>query len=416
MNSNQKKTLRMSGKGRWMVSLTLAGALVACGGELVQGELDGQESLGEAQAAVTSASPESLSADLTGDVARVYPEGQAVRYADADFLDLRNADLRVQKDNSEVFVTLVSTSSGNDNAIAYFTYSNGSPPTTPPTLSSSNIVFPSTKGVAPGTRVSLGVINTGLRVGLVVLINGGNPTSPNLSAPKYYSVPSLNPDGAHFVSKYHKAEMRRVVGVEDMALASADKDYNDVVVSVRSIPVEVQPDTYVVYNPDLDGALDGNTRTQGRQDCDFAAGEVTTGFQYRDLPSRDWADAAIMQCTNRFTGASRWLGNGDYDHVSSGTTWPAMSCGSSTLQGISYKEAQTTTAPYSDFMDGLTLFCTGSSSGNLANSDVDTNTKTFRTLTCRPGSTMVGWIGKDTPTEWGNSDALDGMSIVCQND
>jgi len=228
-----------------VAGLALAtGTLLACG-EVTEAEtaLVRQEAVGEVQAAVTSVSPETLSADLLGDSARVFPEGQPVVNGDVDFNDLVDTatSMLVHKDASEVFVTFMSSTALNNNTLAFFTYQAGNTPTTAPALTT---VFSGTSGLGRGTRVSLGFFNANTRIGFAIL-SSGNPT--------YYSVPGLNPDGVHFKAKYHKAEKRRVIGAEDIALASSDKDYNDVLFSVKVVPDEPPPPVTCTTSPAVCG-------------------------------------------------------------------------------------------------------------------------------------------------------------------
>jgi hypothetical protein len=102
---------------------------------------------------------------------------------------------------------------------------------------------------------------------------------PDLTKPRYYSLAGFNSDGSHFVSKYHKAGEHRVVGAEDLPLASSDRDYNDVLVLVSANPVEQRMDcskpTFMVAN----GDLDNNSRDQSLRLLGHP------GWHHHDLPA-----------------------------------------------------------------------------------------------------------------------------------
>lgn len=405
-------------------SLALLGVLASCSADEEVVEPWEELAAGRVEAAVTSVAPDPLSQDLLGDIARVFPERQSPVAGDADFTDNEDPNMMVQLDHSEVFVTFVSEGAGLNNALAYFTYPNGQPPTTPPALTQSNILFPATEGLAPGTRVSLGTFLAGTRIGLVLVAGAGSTTAPDLSKPKYYSLPGLNPDGSHFISKYHRAEQRRVVGAEDLPLASSDLDYNDALVIVRSTPPEVdyfncdkQP--FVVRNTDEDN----NYRPRASFMCDCSQGEVMVAIGYKDMMDGDSMESIRPRCLSRVTGVRRWLVNEDADNNT--RSFVNFNCPpGSLLRGVTYKDSPLETGT-SDFADGLTPFCapntnpaTNPNSGgfNPVNDDLNNNNRLPVTFACPAGSNPVGIVYKDTPVEWGNSDLVDSVTVICRAD
>ncbi|HYO69929.1 MAG TPA: hypothetical protein VEU33_28020 [Archangium sp.] len=223
-------------------ALLLGTLLSACGATSEQGSVSTPEApdiFGRVRAPVTSASSESLSTDLLGDIGRVFgTENRLPVTGDVDFIDNQDPNLLVQQNNSEVFVTYVKTIAELNSTLAYFTYPDGSPPTTPPTLTQANVVFAQSQGLTAGTRVSLGVFNAGTRIGLVLLPGAGTSNPPSLAGTRYYSVNSLNGGSSYFISKYHKAEQRRIIGIEDRPAGSGYYDLNDLLVSVSSTPRE----------------------------------------------------------------------------------------------------------------------------------------------------------------------------------
>ncbi len=251
------------------------------------------------RAAVSSASSETLSQDLRTDTARVFPADRLPINGDADFIDNQDSNLLVQQNNSEVFVTYMSTSALLNSTLAYFTYPDGSPPTTAPTLTQSNVVFASSQNLTAGTRVSLGVFNAGIRVGLVLLPGAGTSNPPSLAGTKYYSVNSLNAGGSsYFTAKYHKAEQRRVIGIEDSAAGSSSYDLNDLIISVSSTPKEKpRRMTICSYTFNDTRSTGWRYRTWVPSDCTAGLppqGSVAIGSAYNDAgDSRQMADCQI---------------------------------------------------------------------------------------------------------------------------
>lgn len=237
-------------------------SLAACGGVEEQGPRP-EDSLVEQQAAVSAAPAESLSADLSGDISRVLKDFTLPVMGDADFVDNQDPNLLVQLNDTEVFITFVSSTALNNNTLLYFTYPDGQAPTSPPALSQSNVVFGGLAGRASGSRVSLGRFNAGTRIGYALVANGGATNPPDLSKPKFYSLAALNSGNIQFLSKFHKAETRRVIGVEDTALATADKDFNDAVFLASSTPPEVLPpeiERCDGYDNNRNGVVDENCK------------------------------------------------------------------------------------------------------------------------------------------------------------
>jgi hypothetical protein len=103
-------------------------------------------------------------------------------------------------------------------------------------------------------------------------------------------------------------------------------------------------------------------------------------------------------------------------------TFTTLSCPAGyTMQGLAYKDNPGTPTYYSDFADGVTPYCVPAADpagqGMLvSNSDLLNNSRTYTTFACPAGSKPVGVKYKDTPIEWGASDIVDGVMLVCQQE
>ncbi|HYN79750.1 MAG TPA: LruC domain-containing protein, partial [Lamprocystis sp. (in: g-proteobacteria)] len=165
---------------------------------------------------------------------------------------------------------------GNKNAFGYFTYPEGSPPTSAAEIKHI-IVLPnasfhnsggSAAGMRTGHRIALGEFPAGTRIGFFVVANGWNGTTgvqPDSSRyPVFYSLSTLNPEPTadlrkHMVLLKDSWGQRVVLGMEDLLrnVAGCDHDFNDVLFAVESNPVEaIKTDTIVelsyVKGNDLD--------------------------------------------------------------------------------------------------------------------------------------------------------------------
>jgi hypothetical protein len=314
-------------------ALLLGALLGACGAPIEPEkalEPTAEQPFGRVRAAVSAATPETLSLDLRNDTARVFPADRLPINGDVDFIDNQDNNLLVQQNNSEVFVTYMSTSAQYNSTLAYFTYPDGSPPTTAPTLTQSNVVFASSQNLAAGTRVSLGVFNAGTRVGLVLLPGAGASNPPNLSGTKYYSVNSLNGGGAYFTAKYHKAEQRRVIGIEDSPVGSSSYDLNDLIISVSSSPKE-KPRRMTICSYSFNDSLSTGWRYRTWVPSDCTAGLPPSGSIAIGSPQNDAGDSRQMADCQLTYGGHYLLPEGSgLDYIGnaypSGPTYRTVSC------------------------------------------------------------------------------------------
>jgi LruC domain-containing protein len=206
---------------------------------------------------------------------KALPEGQSVPNTDPSLIasDV-TANLHLSKD-AKVWVTFIHEGAGYRNSFGYFTYPDGSVPAT--TLDvHETIVFPNSsfynsggdsKGLYLGDTVYLGQFTAGTNLGFMVAANGFDATNgvsptqdPNWI---FYTLRALNPETpdalkAHTVLLDDTATGMIALGMEDMNRnnPSCDHDFNDIIFSISSDPVDAIDRSGVVAMPtgkDTDG-------------------------------------------------------------------------------------------------------------------------------------------------------------------
>jgi len=156
---------------------------------------------------------------------------------------------------SDIYVTIVSTGTGYNNALAYYTYKTGFPPTKSNggnahgAMDSVVFIFPNAivkggntyGGLVPGNKVKLGTFKAGTSIGFLIFVNGWAGTNINTSRTKYYAQDDLNPESVnnlkrHELMLYDDIHQLYLFGFEDQnrLSLSCDNDFNDVVFYVTS--------------------------------------------------------------------------------------------------------------------------------------------------------------------------------------
>jgi hypothetical protein len=153
---------------------------------------------------------------------------------------------------ADVWITFVLEGAGYYNTLGFYTYNLNNPPTTPPSASQINIIFPNVSalnsggGLVAGDKVKLGTFPPGTGIGFVLLANAWN-TSTRLVGNglwKLYSNYLLNPE-TNINLKYHNVLLldpetqRIVIGFEDIRRDnnSCDNDFNDAVFYISANPI-----------------------------------------------------------------------------------------------------------------------------------------------------------------------------------
>jgi hypothetical protein len=154
-------------------------------------------------------------------------------------------------DSSDVWITFVHEGAGYVNSLGFYTYNINNPPTTAPTASQINIVFPNVSalnsggGLVAGDKVKIGRFGPNTGIGWVLLANAWNSSTQLVGNGlwKLYSNHLLNPE-TNVKLKYHNVLLiepttnRIVLGFEDIRRdnSSCDNDFNDAIFYITATP------------------------------------------------------------------------------------------------------------------------------------------------------------------------------------
>lgn len=165
--------------------------------------------------------------------------------------DLRNTSPELLTNNtyadivitqsSDVFITFVSQNTSPSNALAFYTYSTGNPPSRAKDIKTITYIFPSAGRGTPlrsGDKVKIGRFEPGTTIGFVILRGAWNNTTKTIdnNVEHFCSTDSLNPEvdpklKKHAVSISYTSENKTLIGFEntDRTKAECDHDFNDLV-------------------------------------------------------------------------------------------------------------------------------------------------------------------------------------------
>ncbi len=243
---------------QWLTTVALGSCGLGCGAA------DGVEAWEVLQAGtlgqpVVATTDEAPSPQLEADVAAVLQEYQPLPQAHPELMPAQlQPDLKVVQE-ADVWVTFFGEGAGYRNALGYFTYPEGQPPTSVSlTTRRANIIFANASAsgsggtLARGNRMHLGRFPAGARVGFFLIADAcGADTCTadtlDYSKPTYYTRDALNPEAAaskkrHVVLVNHQSEKRHVLAFEDLhreglSGSTPDDDFNDVVFVISYNPV-----------------------------------------------------------------------------------------------------------------------------------------------------------------------------------
>ena len=223
------------------------------------------------------------------------------------------ADIRLIED-AEIFVTFLHEGAGYKNSFGYFTYTDETIPTSPDDVEVITI-FPNASyrgaggGLVSGDTVNLGVFEAGTRIGFAIASNGWNSSRRSVSNQfwDFYSLSALNEEPSQDLKKhtallYYAGEDRVVIGFEDIVRTSGscDHDFNDVVFTVRTTPVDAFDPTDLVSVPALS---DSDNDGVGDSIDNFPNDPDRSTESY--FPSRDQFGSIAFE--------DLWPDQGDYD-------------------------------------------------------------------------------------------------------
>jgi hypothetical protein len=194
----------------------------------------------------TNGKPNSMQKDviapeMTSFIGNSLPERKDLRTGNSELLNSNTTtDLRITQ-KSDVFLTFVSTGTKYKNAIGFYTYQTGTPPTTPKDIKTITYVFPNTGSgspLKPGDKMKIGTFEPGTSIGLVLLKDAYQATTGKLNnnAVHFCYNDILNPEvdpklKKHVVLANYPAENKILIGFEDIDRTDpeCDHDFNDVV-------------------------------------------------------------------------------------------------------------------------------------------------------------------------------------------
>lgn len=245
-------------------TLTALGLLASCTAETEQEGHDDRVDAFELRAAVY-ASDDPVDQTVLDDIAEILPEHVDATSARPELFPAGfEPDLQIVSPDTEVWLTFVTEGAGQKNALGFFTYPEGNPPTTAltPDELEDGLIFNNASKVGSGgslyngARMLLGEFQPGTRIGFY-LVKNGYCTSPgvgscdadvsvNFNKPVFYSIDALNPESAanrrHVVQAMllndTSGDDARLLSFEDLNrdAASTDHDFNDVVFRVTATP------------------------------------------------------------------------------------------------------------------------------------------------------------------------------------
>ncbi|MEI6386086.1 MAG: LruC domain-containing protein [Spirochaetota bacterium] len=232
---------------------------------------------------------EAFSQGFLDDITATLPEYVSLPAHHPTFMDTNGRSNLALTEDAEVTVTFVNEGAGYRNALGYFAYPTGTTPANPLPASSIWVAFPNTSyvgsggGLVAGDRLKLVnpspiaghdkyFFKAGTTISWVIMANGYNGANVGEGYGRYYSIPSMNPDPGTSADKTHVALIYYdkpskhtgpvlLLAFEDLARASADNDFNDVLYSVSITPTTAVntigiPGAVEVVDTDHDGVPD----------------------------------------------------------------------------------------------------------------------------------------------------------------
>ena len=204
------------------------------------------------------------------------PEYQNVPLKHPEYIQGTPANININKD-AEVYVTFLSEGASYRNVLGFYTFPTGKNPVKINEIESNlTIIFPNCSlpgsggNLRAGTKVTIGKFASGISIGWFVISNGFNGINqPGSGNGTFYSDPILNPESDSLLRRHNvllidPLTKKTILGFEDMARdKGADNDFNDVLFSIASNPVEAidqskMPLMKETIDTDGDGIADVN--------------------------------------------------------------------------------------------------------------------------------------------------------------
>ena len=268
--------------------------------------------------------------DFLDNLAETFVEGEDLRDNHPDYIaNDAEANILVSGE-AEVFVSFVHDGTDYQNALGFYTYTDGDPPESAEDIEEHIIIFPNASffrqgGMLHGDKMSLGVHPANTVIGWFLVSDGWVRREREVQDGRgiFYSNTALNPEDdddlkRHIVFGYHGAEDFYIMTFEDVQrdFEFCDHDFNDVIFAITADPPEnIEAGGIPNFEPNPDTDNDGvlNDEDDYPEDADKAfnnyfPGENTFGrIAYEDnWPKKgdyDFNDLVVAYRINQITNA-----------------------------------------------------------------------------------------------------------------
>ncbi len=263
-----------------LLALALSASAQATDYTYVDDPLTGYDSFGKPLAAVNI--NDNLPPDILNNIYSMLPESAEVNPAFIAPDTLSNISIGTDVTSfAEAHVTFLNEGAGYRNSLGYFVYETANPPATRADINEHVIIFPNASNpdagsMSQGDTVDLNIqLLGGQTLGFFVVPNGwgynGHDSNIKNDGPwgqPFYSLAHLNPESMneqrHNVVFIDPVSELVAIGFDDQFVPTGDKDFNDLLFSVRVTPF------VAIDGVNDDGSVDGGyiPLGQGNEDED----------------------------------------------------------------------------------------------------------------------------------------------------
>jgi LruC domain-containing protein len=241
------------------------------------------------------------------------PETRPVTTYHPEFLkDNISTNLEIVE-KSDVWITFVYEGAGYQNALSYFTFPTGKPPTSVSQIDSLQIILPNASlsgsggSLTSGNKVKIGTFAPGTSIGFCLIANGWSDQTKLVGngLNRFYSIDALNPEPAglkrHTVLLNDEEDNLVVAGFEDQNRdGGSDNDFNDLLFYASSNPVTgIAKENIITIEKPGDADKDGVADVYDKFPNDPLRAYITT------YPSTGGYASIAFEDT--------WPNTGDYD-------------------------------------------------------------------------------------------------------
>lgn len=157
------------------------------------------------------------------------------------------------EEEAEVTITFVSEGAGYTNVLGYYYYDADNPPASVDDLDNLTVIFPNASAagsggnLTPGNTMSLGTFPANTVIGYFLLSNGWNNGEITTGLYQIYSNTEFNTDGFQQSLLLYDIECAKIIlAFEDIEISGGDKDFNDVIFTVKAEPeTAINTDNFV---------------------------------------------------------------------------------------------------------------------------------------------------------------------------